>query len=370
MTKARTVADLGGGVPDPFNPVAVTGTTPSLDLGSYNFFDNGTITAATTVSFSNVPTNARWDYSFKVGLQISPWDITAFEFKQKFDASANASASRDIYFKPDGTGFYLACTGTDKVHQYNLSTAWDVSTATHFGSVDVSGRDSSINGVFFKSDGTKMYMSGATNKHISEFNLSTAWNITTASYYQDFNVSSQDATPTGLFFKPDGTKLFVCGLANQRIYMYTLSTAWDISTMSFSAQFSHGLSIKDVYFKDDGLRFYAITGTASGNEVREYTVPSAYTIGTGETYVRSVFVHSPDTVPRGVFFDGDGGKLYVSDSTEDIYEYNLGSAASVTLPSSVETLPPTSLVVGKRATYEFFTMDGGTTVKVIGEEVV
>ena len=63
MSKARTIADLGGGVPDPFNPVAVTGATPSLDVGSYNFFNNGTITANTTVSFASVPTNAKWSSS-------------------------------------------------------------------------------------------------------------------------------------------------------------------------------------------------------------------------------------------------------------------------------------------------------------------
>jgi hypothetical protein len=370
MSKARTIADLGGGVPDPFNPVAVTGATPSLDLSSYNFFNNGTLTANTTVSFASVPTNAKWSYSFKAGTALSPWDLTASTFVQTFDAGANSSATRDMYFKPDGTKFYLSDTGNEKVQQFNLSTAWDISTATYFGGIDVSPRDTSINGVFFKDDGTKMYMTGASNDGISEYNLSTAWNITTATYYQDFSLSGQDTIPSGLFFAPDGTKMFFCGLLGQRLYMYTMSTAWDISTLSFSAQFSTGLNIEDVYFKDGGLTFYLILSASGGHTIREYTVPSAYTIGTGETHVRSVTLNTTSSGPRGLFFDGDGERLYVSDDGDDVHQYTLGSTATVTLPSSVENAPSESFVDGKRVTYDFFTTDGGTTVTLIGEDVI
>ena len=48
------------GLTPTFNPVAVTGTTPSLDVGSYNFFDNGTLSATTSPTFTNVPKHAKW----------------------------------------------------------------------------------------------------------------------------------------------------------------------------------------------------------------------------------------------------------------------------------------------------------------------
>lgn len=357
---------------DAFKPVAVTGATPSLDVGSYNFFNNGTITADTTVSFTNVPTNAKWSYTFKPAISLSPWDLTAHTFLQKLDVSSSSSGTKDIYFKPDGTKFYLADAANDKVQQFDLSTAWDISTATYFGGIDVSPRESAVQGVFFKDDGTKMYMTGITNDAISEYNLSTAWNITTATYYQDFSLSSQDSSPTGIYFAPDGTKLFVAGSSNQNIIMYTLSTAWDISTLSFSQNFSVSLDVKDIYFKDGGLTFYVLIGSpnSSGNEIREYTTPNAYSIGSNEVYVRSVYVTASQTTPRGLFFDGDGEKMYVADSNNDVYEYDLGGIATVTLPSSVENAPVESIAIGKRVTYDFFTTDGGTTVTLIGEDVI
>ena len=52
-------ADVAG-----FHPVAVTGTSPSLNVGTYNFFDNGTLSGNTTVTFASIPTEAKWSYSF------------------------------------------------------------------------------------------------------------------------------------------------------------------------------------------------------------------------------------------------------------------------------------------------------------------
>ena len=107
MTKARDLADLGNGVteddiaasnsptngymltaqsgntggltwaeaPSSFAPVAVTGATPSLNVGTYNYFDNGTLTADTTVSFASVPTTAQWKYSFTPSNIATPYDL-------------------------------------------------------------------------------------------------------------------------------------------------------------------------------------------------------------------------------------------------------------------------------------------------------
>ena len=45
-----------------------------------------------------------------------------------------------------------------------------------------------------------------------------------------FSVSSQDASPNDLFFKPDGTAFYIVG-ASTLGHQYALSTAWDLSWM-------------------------------------------------------------------------------------------------------------------------------------------
>jgi len=57
--------------------------------------------------------------------------------------------------------------------------------------------------------------------------------LSTAAFVRVFSVSAQDVDPRGLFFKPDGTRLYNVGWVNNEVNEYSLSTAWNISTASF-----------------------------------------------------------------------------------------------------------------------------------------
>ena len=73
--------------------------------------------------------------------------------------------------------------------------------------------------VFFKPDGTKMFVIDSVNDVVIQFILSTKWDISNIFYYsKSFDVSSQDSGPTGVFFKDDGTKMFVIGSANDKVF--------------------------------------------------------------------------------------------------------------------------------------------------------
>jgi hypothetical protein len=72
-----------------------------------------------------------------------------------------------------------------------------------------------------------------------------------------------------------------------------------------------------------------------------------------------------------MYISPEGGYFYFTgDNDDQVTQYSLGTVTVINFPSSVENPAGAGLLVNKRATYEFFTMDGGTTVKVIGEEMV
>ena len=50
---------------------------------------------------------------------------------KSFSASSQTSGIQGITFKTDGTVMYILSTPDDRVYQYTLSTAWDVSTASY-----------------------------------------------------------------------------------------------------------------------------------------------------------------------------------------------------------------------------------------------
>lgn len=112
--------------------------------------------------------------------------------------SSQESNPAAIFFKPDGLKLYLAGNSGDEVNEYDLSTAWDITTATFNQFKKVNSQESQPHGLFFKSDGTKMFIIGKSGDDVNEYTLSTAWDISTASYSQVFSVSAQENSPTGI----------------------------------------------------------------------------------------------------------------------------------------------------------------------------
>ena len=64
------------------------------------------------------------------------------------------------------------------------------------------------NGLEFSTDGTKMYMVGSTGNDNNEYTLSTAFDISTASFVHSFNFVAPSSEEGGMdmTFNYDGTK--------------------------------------------------------------------------------------------------------------------------------------------------------------------
>jgi 6-phosphogluconolactonase (cycloisomerase 2 family) len=351
---------------------AVTGTNPALDVGAYNFFDNGTLTADTTVAFTDVPTVARWSYSCVPAVTGGHWDTsTATYTGNKIVVSGVDTTPTDVKFKPDGLKMYMTGAGTDAVNEFDLSTAWDVSTAAIFQSFSVAAQDNNPTALFFKPDGLKMYVIGSQNDLVYEYNLSTAWDVSTATFLQSFYSKAQEPGPEAVVFKPDGTKMYVSGYLSDKVHEYNLSTAWDVSTATLLQDLS--IASEDTYsqgmaFKPDGSRMY-IGGQAS-RALLEYVLSTPWDVSTA-TF--SHYTILPEMIgPRGIDFRPDGLKLFaVTETSDTIFEYDLGDLTTVTLPASVTNPPAQPRAVAlTRLTYDFFTADGGATVHLISKEEV
>jgi hypothetical protein len=103
-----------------------------------------------------------------------------------------------------------------------VGAAWDISTASYLQNFSVAAQETVPRDLFFKPDGTKMYIVGSSGDDVNEYDLSTAWDISTASYLQNFSVAAQETIPSGLFFKPDGTKMYIVGFSGDAVNEYDL----------------------------------------------------------------------------------------------------------------------------------------------------
>jgi len=258
-----------------------------------------------------------------------PWYLssTSTERVASKNILTEDTSSTDLFFKPDGTKMYVLGTTNDSVYEYTLSTAWKVDTASYVQSFSVTTEDTNPQGLFFKSDGTKMYIAGITNDTVYEYDLSTAWDISTASYLQSFSVASQDTQPNAVSFKTDGTKMYIAGGANDRVYEYDLSTAWDVTTASF-LQFKSvsalDTAVQGLHFSNDGLNMF-ICGTSSDNAHR-LELSTAWDISTAtNTSSASIILYADN--PQGIFVKPDGSMLYAVSATDDtVSQWFLGIA--------------------------------------------
>jgi DNA-binding beta-propeller fold protein YncE len=351
----------GAGAGDALGTVAAD----DLDLSTGNFFE---VTADDqTLTFSNAPDVHKFTIKVTGAGTVSGFDLSIASYTQSFSVLGQENFAQDLFFKSDGTKMYVVGSIGDDVNEYNLGTAWDISTASYLQNFSVVAQGTAPTGLFFHPDGIKMYVICQSSDSIHEYNLSTAWDISTAAFAQSFSVVAQDTLPQGLFFRPDGLKVCIVGREADEANEYNLSIAWDISTAAFVQSFSVTAQDTDptgLAFNSDGTKMFVV-GNGS-DSVHQYTLTTGFDVSTASYDSVSFSVAAQDTNPTGLFFHPDGIKMYVSGPDSDaVHQYTTGSftAATITYPASVTFeagSPPAAPTIGAVKTIDLYTVNGGT----------
>jgi DNA-binding beta-propeller fold protein YncE len=355
-------SEAGGGLAT----ANLTGATQTVDFSVGDIFTSTLSQQTTDFVFSNPDTVDRatiiiehaWDDGWNFG-------VAAYE-GVSFDVSEQESTPNDVVFGDDGAKMYVLGATSDSVHQYDLTVKWDLSTARFVQSFSVSSQEISPEGLAFKADGTAMYVTGTSGDDVNEYSLSTAWDVSSASYVRNFSVSGQTASPKGLFFKSDGTKMYVAGGGStQEIIEYDLSTAWNVSTASYVRDLDVGSqedNLGEVHFKPDGTEMFIVGGD---DEVNKYTLGTAWNISTA-THDSAFDISGQATNPTGIFINPDGTAFFVTGSTTDaVFQYSLARSPTINFPAALEApviLPPT---YQRKAAFEIVTTDGGTSYQLV-----
>ena len=248
-----------------------------------------------------------------------------------------------LTFNNDGTKMYTSsmragATG-DRLYEYELTTAYNISTATLRTSINVgtySGSSTNIHGamqVVFNNDGTKMFIADH-NRNIIEWTLTTPYDIDTASTTfnagQGFDTGANQKRPTSVAFNNDGTKMFVTGNHKagnpQSIHEYTLDTPFVITSGVTHVQEVQPDPQPDyidgIVFNYDGTKMY-ITSSVD-NKIRQYKLTTAFSIATLSLEgTLNLSNYSGLGNARETAFNSDGSKMFVIDQDAEVYEFDL-----------------------------------------------
>ncbi len=349
--------------------------------------------------------------SFWIGdttkMQIAPYKFQDASFGHFVELTGVADEPDDSYsprlcgivISPDGTKLYTPQADRTsplpdymRIVQFTLSTPFDLSTITNTvapaNSLDVSGQvnalgaggvfantDTSIGGIHFNPDGTKLWMmtgasisySGGTGptyhsaNKLVEYDLSSAWDITSATFNNKWSEALYGYSASQFKISEDGRFLYM--RSTRTIKQWEMTTPFDISTLTqyedFNLEHTYLKSyltvrehssgsydnLTDMWISKDGWRWFGLFNHGLSNDsiIYGYTMTTKYDITTSvpiglvnehitqqdPPYQNSIMIAGSNHPngnngqqtgmsdewgdwTRSIFFADDGKKLYVA----------------------------------------------------------
>jgi len=264
--------------------------------------------------------------------------FAAISFVDDIDVPANGSNGQNIphgvAFNSDGTKMYIIGASANRVIQFTLSTPFDISEATLLaGSVCTEGIAGDGLKITFNSDGTKFFLVDDGTQDVEILTLTTAYDISTCS-----NTGSKDFGTTNLRdlkFSNDGKKVFLYDEGGTHsLKQYSLSSAFDISNPTLVTTYTGTSSktlkqltgnenkVNGLAFSSDGTKMFVTNDT----KITEFTLSNPFDLSNVTSEGRE---NISDEIVKisGIAFNNDGSKMFIVDfntnKTSDVHEYNL-----------------------------------------------
>ena len=306
-----------------------------------------------------------------------------------------------IKFSPDGTKVFVSdhdnTDVNDGVHQYTLSTPWDISTldASARISVDINTGDNhnknSKKPILFNGDGTKFFIFGTFGGTLSVYNLTTPYDISSVSAstqvaddgidYSSLDLGSDPVNTDGSIrlhdadFNNDGTKMYLLDgrKGSTNVVEYNLSTPFDPSSASYNTTLNtetDGVTFfgMELAFDDDGTRMYfgeGGNGASTLYKIYVYKLSTPFSIASA-TFVGSHSLDLESSTDGGTMFTWafggyDGKKLYLTTNEDSslgklddyIYEFDLSCPYGIVIcENEVATVVSAQAEIAKNVMYQ------------------
>jgi len=261
-------------------------------------------------------------------------DISNLTYVNGLTVGSQETTPQTVWFRADGMKMFVTGNGgaSDRLRVWDLSTAFDLTTAV-FNSgqsnFNLEPQEQNPTNVFFSPDGTKLFMFGITADRIFQYTLSTPWDMTTCSYSgNSFYVGGQMTLPLGMYPKPDGTGLFAVGFDAIGVCEYVFGTPWDITTLSFTGNtfpVPQETILQGISFTDGGQRMFIVGSNT--DTIYQYTLFEPYDLSTAGYDQVSFLLTAQTTLPQDIYITPDATELFTidskSNSTSRIIKYTL-----------------------------------------------
>ena len=228
--------------------------------------------------------NGKTIYQFELK---TPFDLRTQQYV-KFVSFTTETYPYGMWWHPDGLRFWLVGTTIDGISEYSVDIPWSLpkdeptlvkSMDTNL--IDGGGDETHPTGIVWKPDGTKVFVVGYSRDTVQQYAVTgSVFDIHTLKQEHEIPVLQEETTPTGIQFTSDGSQMFVIGYQMDELIQYDLSKNWDISTARVKSTFNVGTDSGEttpymIYLSYDQKKFYV--GGSQADEINVFKLPDANT---------------------------------------------------------------------------------------------
>lgn len=245
------------------------------------------------------------------------------------DVGEYTQDTRYLEFKPDGTRMYVVGRTTMNIAEFNLNTPWDISTAEYVREFDLSGElgtkvaSPRPQGLFInKNNGQDMIV--VNRLEIFQYRLSEPWNITTAEITGHVDMRVPTSRIQGITVSPDGLNLYIDDRENGYVFQFEMDMIWNIETLTLRYILDFKEEHRDTRGNDissDGKRLFVLDRTR--RQVLYFDLQEPWIIRNAE-FKGFVWVARQTPEPVSVRWNPEGNRFFVVCArNERIFQYSI-----------------------------------------------
>ena len=250
-------------------------------------------------------------------LENSDDSAACYEYNSESVDLSSKGAGQEIRFSIDGTKLYTIGLSQTLIHEWDMTTAWDVSDTVTFNQTKDFGGTPQMTGFDFSPDGTKLLFcrreTSPQESYVEQWNLSSAWDISTATYSAITSSVLPGDYVGSIVVRSGGTKLYAWYENDSLIRQFSMSTPYDVTTISDDSKSkSDYTNTRAIWMKWDGTKLYT-------DDIYQLDLSTPYDISTAS------LVHNlgRQGLSGGMEFRSDGTRLFTADiATSIVYQYD------------------------------------------------
>lgn len=252
----------------------------------------------------------------------------------------NADQLRDFAFSPDGKTMFVLDGLFRIIYQYDLELAYDFNTITYSGnSFDVSDDIAFPTTISLSPAGDRLFVSGLVPQDVLQYNMSGAFDVSTAVFNQSHSIMETNFV-IGMGWSRDGKKLYLIDQSEKMIFEYDVTVAWDVGTIEYTGNsldvVSEETAPRSVEVSLDGNRIFIIAGNRSS--LLQYNMTTAFDLSTA-SFTGFEYVFDQDSAPRTFRFSTDGTLGFMGGQINtEVYKFTFSRPFSISPGEKIDTI--------------------------------